>query len=243
MLEENRISLQDARPDLPENFVQIVERALSLQPDGRYESAGAMEVALASAKEAARPATAASAGESLATALALPPKPVPRPTWPWRKLAIAAGLLVLAGIGSLWLTVGNSQPPVIAVLPFRNLSIEPDSDYFVDGLTDEVIRNLSVIDGLMVRSSTSSFVFKNKPRNTREVGKQLNADLVLEASVLRDGTHLRINAQLVRAGDDVLLWSARVRPPVEGHLRDSGRDLTIHRQRVAAQTGTGLAAL
>ena len=53
------------------------------------------------------------------------------------------------------------------------------------------------------------FVFKNKPRNTRDVGRQLNADLVLEASVLREGTKLRINAQLVRAADDVPIWSER----------------------------------
>ena len=207
-----RTFLRDARPDLPETFVQIVERALSPRPDGRYESAGAMEAALASAKEAARSVPAASANESLATPLvqtAVTPQPVARSTWSWRNLAIAAGLLVLAVMGSLWVTAGKSAPPVIAVLPFKNLSVEPDSDYFVDGLTDEVIRNLSVIDGLAVRSSTSSFVFKNKPRNTRDIGKQLNADLVLEASVLRAGTHLRINAQLVRAADDVPLWSER----------------------------------
>jgi TolB-like protein len=206
-----RTFLRDTRPDLPETFVQIVERALSSRPDGRYESAGAMEAALASTNEAARPALAASTSASLATSSAQTAvtQPVSRTTWPWRKLAIAAGLLVLAGTGSLWLTAGKSAPPVIAVLPFKNLSVEPDSDYFVDGLTDEVIRNLSVIDGLAVRSSTSSFVFKNKPRNTRDVGRQLNADLVLEASVLRSGTQLRINAQLVRAADDVPLWSER----------------------------------
>jgi serine/threonine-protein kinase len=180
-----RIFLRDARPDLPKGFVKIVERALSPQPDDRYESAGAMEAALASATQPART------------------------TWSRRKLAIAAGLLVLAGTGSLWLTAVRSEPPAIAVLPFKNLSAEPDSDYFVDGLTDEVIRNLSMIDGLAVRSSTSSFAFKNKPRNTREVGEQLNANLVLEASVLRAGSQLRINAQLVRTADDVPLWSER----------------------------------
>jgi TolB-like protein/Tfp pilus assembly protein PilF len=95
------------------------------------------------------------------------------------------------------------------VLPFKNLSTEPDSDYFVDGLTDEVIRNLSVIDGLFVRSSASSFAFKNKNPGTREVSEQLNANLVLSASVLRAGTRLRIDAQLVRAADDVPLWSGR----------------------------------
>jgi eukaryotic-like serine/threonine-protein kinase len=208
---EKRIFLRDARPDLPDEFVQIVERALSPEPDGRYQSAGAFEAALASVKEAVQRA-AATASESLVTQSVQPTVPLPsmRRTSRWtRWLAVAAALVVLGGAGSVWLIVSKAQLPVIAVLPFKNLSAEADSDYFVDGLTDEVIRNLSVIDGLSVRSSTSSFAFKNKPRNTREVGKQLNANLVLEASVLRVGTQLRINVQLVRAADDVPLWSER----------------------------------
>ena len=193
--------LRDARPDLPDDFVRIVERALSPRPADRYESAGAMEAALA----------AAGASDSLATSpaqTAVSPSAASRTAWRWRTLAIAAALVLLAGAGSLWLAA-RSQLPVIAVLPFKNLSVEPDSDFFVDGLTDEVIRNLEVIDGLSVRSSASSFVFKNKAVSTREVGRQLNANLVLEASVLRAGSRLRINAQLVRAGDDVPLWSEK----------------------------------
>ncbi len=179
-----RTLLRDARPDLPENFVQVVERALSPHAEDRYANAGAMEAALAAAVEA-------------------------RTSWPWRKLTIAASLLVLLGTGSLWLTGGTSPPPVITVLPFRNQSVEPDSNYFVDGLTDEVIRNLSVLDGLTVTSTYSSFTFKDKPRDVREVRRQLNADYVLDASVLRAGTQLRINVQLVRAADNVPIWSEK----------------------------------
>ena len=71
------------------------------------------------------------------------------------------------GSTALWWT---SETPTIAVLPFKNLSADPNSEYFVDGLTDEIIRNLSVIEGLDVRSRTSSFTFKDKPRNLRDVG-------------------------------------------------------------------------
>ena len=94
-------------------------------------------------------------------------------------------------------------------MPFRNLSVEPDSEDFVDGLTEEVIRNLSVLDGLTVRSSDSSFTFKNKPRDVREAGRQLNVDYVLEASVLRAGTQLRIIPKLVHAADNVVIWSEK----------------------------------
>ena len=98
---------------------------------------------------------------------------------------------------------------MIAVVPFKNLSAEPGNDYFVDGLTDEIIRNLSVVDGLEVRSRTSSFVYKDKPRHVAEIGQQLAANLVVEGSVLRTGERLRINAQLVRVADDTPLWSGR----------------------------------
>ena len=98
---------------------------------------------------------------------------------------------------------------MIAVLPLKNLSAEPDSDYFVDGLTDEIIRNLAVIEGLEVRSRTSSFAFKDKPRNLRDIGEQLGVNLVVEGSIMRSGSRLRINAQLVQVAGDVPLWAER----------------------------------
>ncbi|MGH8248235.1 MAG: tetratricopeptide repeat protein, partial [Gammaproteobacteria bacterium] len=89
------------------------------------------------------------------------------------------------------------------------LSRDPAKDYFADGLTDEIIRNLSVIDGLVVRSRTSSFAFKGKVRAVREAGRQLDATHILEGSVLLSGQQLRINATLVRVRDDFPLWSGK----------------------------------
>jgi len=94
---------------------------------------------------------------------------------------------------SLWVEYQRAPIP-IAVLPLINLSQDSANDYFADGLTDEIIRNLSIIDGLAVRSQTSSFEFKGKPRNVREAGKQLDADYIVEGSVLRAGQRLRIPA-------------------------------------------------
>jgi TolB-like protein/Tfp pilus assembly protein PilF len=127
---------------------------------------------------------------------------------PWQK-AVAAGLALSLGVVGLWLWNHGNGPISIAVLPLSNLSSDAANDYFVDGMTDEIIRNLSILDGLAVRSQTSSFTFKGKPHNIREIGRQLDADYVLEGSVLRAGQHLRINAQLVRARDDFPLWSGR----------------------------------
>jgi adenylate cyclase len=88
-----------------------------------------------------------------------------------------------------------------------NLNQDSADDYFADGLTSEIIRNLSVIDGLATRSEASSFALKGKPQKARDAGAQLQADYLLEGSVLRSGEQLRINVQLVRVSDDFPLWS------------------------------------
>jgi TolB-like protein/Tfp pilus assembly protein PilF len=101
----------------------------------------------------------------------------------------------------------RNQPIPIAVLPLVNLDRNPDHDYFADGLTSELIRNLSIIEGLAVRSETSSFAFKGKQQNIRDAGKQLSAEYILEGSVFRSGQQLRINARLVRVHDDFPVWT------------------------------------
>lgn len=127
-----------------------------------------------------------------------------------RKRGVVACVLALLAL-SIWWKVRPTpgRQYTIAVLPFQNLSPDPGGDYFSDGLTDEIISNLSVIDGLEVKSRTSSFAFKNKPRDIRAVGAQLGAKVILEGSVLRAGGKLRVNVQLFRVADDVPLWSGR----------------------------------
>jgi serine/threonine-protein kinase len=196
-LRGERTSLTNTRGDLPPDFVRIVERALARSPDDRYESASVMQSDLTQA-------LAAMQGSSPPA----DPETVRQPAWLRRGAAVVAIAAIVAGVSG-WQRWWRSAPPAIAVVPFKNLSAEPGSDYFVDGLTDEIIRNLSVIDGLEVRSRTSSFFYKDKPRNIAEIGRQLAANLVVEGSVLRTGERLRINAQLVRVADDTTLWSGR----------------------------------
>jgi TolB-like protein/Flp pilus assembly protein TadD len=128
------------------------------------------------------------------------------PVW---LLASVASLAVALATLSWWWFQHEGAPVAIAVLPLNDLSRDPVDDYFADGLTGEIIRNLSLIDGLTVRSQTSSFVFKGQPRNVREVGKELAAEYILEGSVLRAEHLLRVNVQLVRVQDDFPLWSGR----------------------------------
>jgi serine/threonine protein kinase/tetratricopeptide (TPR) repeat protein len=183
-----RTPLAAARPDLPTRFVRIVDRALDPSPEHRYGSPADLGHEL----------NALRAADARSTAT---PR---RRTWTAGAFAAVAILATGAAITSRWFRVDT---PTIAVMPFQNLSADPSGEYFVDGLTDEIIRNLSVIDGLDVRSRTSSFVFKGRPRNVRDVGEQMRANLIIEGSVLRSDGRIRIIAQLVRVADDVPIWS------------------------------------
>ncbi len=101
------------------------------------------------------------------------------------------------------------QTPSIAVLPFVNLSPEPDSEYFSDGLTEELIHALSQLHNLRVVSRTSAFEFKAKPQSVRRIGAQLKVTKVVEGSVRKLGQRLRVSAQLVSTSDGYCLWSQR----------------------------------
>jgi TolB-like protein/tetratricopeptide (TPR) repeat protein len=100
-------------------------------------------------------------------------------------------------------------PSPIAVLPFVNLSADAENDYFGDGLTEELISALTRVPGLQVASRTSVFHFRGAEADIKEVARQLHVDRVLEGSVRRDGTRLRITARLIDIADGCQLWSAR----------------------------------
>jgi serine/threonine protein kinase/Flp pilus assembly protein TadD len=97
----------------------------------------------------------------------------------------------------------------VAVLPFTDLSPERDQDYFTDGIAEEIINALSKIQALRVASRSSSFAFKGKNQDIREVGEKLGVSTVLEGSVRKAGNRIRITAQLVNVTDGYHLWSDR----------------------------------
>ncbi|OGC79824.1 MAG: hypothetical protein A2W07_06560, partial [candidate division Zixibacteria bacterium RBG_16_43_9] len=99
--------------------------------------------------------------------------------------------------------------PSIAVLPFVNLSADPEQEYFCDGMAEEIINALSQVKGLRVVARTSAFAFKGKSEDIREIGKKLNVETVLEGSVRKERNRLRITAQLVNVTDGYHLWSEK----------------------------------
>jgi TolB-like protein/Tfp pilus assembly protein PilF len=144
-----------------------------------------------------------------------PPAITQQPAARKNRLTTATWIGVLAVAALSGLAVFNSPrkssiqrtEKSIAVLPFLDLSPTKDQEYFCDGMTDELISELTRIDGLRVVARTSVFAFKGKPQDVRRIGNQLNVATMLEGSIRKDGDHLRITAQLISVPDGYHLWS------------------------------------
>lgn len=125
---------------------------------------------------------------------------------PVRIFAINNKGLVVPGRDTL---KGKTKQPTnrLAVLPFVNMSADSENEYFSDGITEELLNAFTKVDGLQVTSRTSAFAFKGKNSDIREIGIQLNVDRILEGSVRRAGSRVRISAQLINAVDGYHIWS------------------------------------
>src|SRR5512139_1861074 len=131
-----------------------------------------------------------------------------------RRMAYAAVVvLLMAGLGYLLYERGfgrahaNEPHSSIAVLPFTNLSGDASKDYFSDGMSEELLNLLARVPGLQVASRTSSFAYKGRNLDIREVGRELGVETVLEGSVRQSGDQVRITAQLIDAETGFHLWS------------------------------------
>src|SRR5258708_1152686 len=125
-------------------------------------------------------------------------------------VAIVMALAVLAwGIGRLRVRAGESLSPIrsIAILPLLNLSNDPQQEYFVDGMTDELITDLAKIGKLRVISRTSVMSYKGTRKSLGAIAGELNVDAVVEGTVLRAGNRVRVTAQLLRASPETHLWA------------------------------------
>src|SRR6267143_5153782 len=97
----------------------------------------------------------------------------------------------------------------IVVLPFTNLSNDPEQQYFADGITEDVTTDLSRIQNSFVISRNTAFTYRNKPVDTKQIGRELGVRYVLEGSVRRSGNKVRVNAKLIDAETDAHLWAER----------------------------------
>ena len=137
----------------------------------------------------------------------------------WKSVALALIAFSIAGIAALTAWHFYYQPgqlkeeivlpekPSVAVLPFINLSDDPKQEYFSDGITEEIISALTSVPGLFVIARNTTFTYKNKPINIKQIGKELGVGYVLEGSIRKAGDKVRITAQLIDTQKGHHLWA------------------------------------
>ena len=119
--------------------------------------------------------------------------------------AIANEGLVIPSPAQIGVKAGSEKS--IAVLPFVNMSADPENEYFSDGISEEILNALTRVEGLQVTARTSSFSFKGKNEDVRQIGSKLGVATVLEGSVRKSGKRIRISAQLINTVDGYHIWS------------------------------------
>ena len=210
ILNSEPVSLTALRPGAPAELTRIVVKLLRKDRDERYQSAADLLVDL---RSLLRQIPGSIVPVTPAAPVTLPQaRPAPR-GWVL-PVAVGASVLVAVGGWALWRTGsggGGGAPHIasLAVLPLDNMSADKSQDYFAAAMTEELTRELSGIKSLVVKSRTSTEQYKDKDkrRSMPEVARALNADGIIEGSVLRDGDRVRITAELIYGPADQHLWA------------------------------------
>ncbi|MEO8096065.1 MAG: protein kinase [Acidobacteriota bacterium] len=178
---------------LPEKLAHLIERCLAKAPDDRWQSTSDVSRELQWIKDnsvsGAPAAVRAVAGHG----------------WKW-----VAVVVVLAAAALAWKLIpgrASSEIHTIALLPLDNLSGDASQEYFADGMTEQLITDMSRISSLHVISRSSVMRYRGDRRNLREIAKELGADMILTGSVLRVENRVRINAQLFQMPEEKNLWA------------------------------------
>ncbi len=183
----------------------IIAKCLEKDPENRYQSAKELVVDLrrlaapasGAGLEAARPARGRRRVVLAAAAAAL------------AMVVVAGAVLIALDAGGVRGRLFSATPRIqsLAVLPLRNLTGDPQQEYFSDGMTDALINNLCKVAALRVISITSVMQYKNTQKSLTAIARELGVDAVVEGSVLRSGEQVRINAQLIQAGRERQMWA------------------------------------
>ena len=190
-------------PRVSPELERIILKCLEKTPELRYQSAKELGVDL---RRLSTPSTVASREPAGAKKSRLPVVAAVCGI----ALLVTLGVLLAMNFGGLRERIATSDTPRIhslAVLPLANLSKDPEQEYFVEGMGDELITELAQISGLRVISRTSTMRYLHDPKPIPEIAKELGVDAIIEGSVERSGDQVRITAQLINARTDTHLWA------------------------------------
>ena len=226
ILRDSPPTVTEINESLPRHLARIIQHCLEKDPEARYQSAKDVRNELKSLRREVDSGMVATGSG------ATPISPAPRSKGNrkyglWAAAGFAAIVILAAG---WWLgggaegvssvgdqrtsgfsadiaTAARSDMPSVAVLPFANLSADPDNEYFTDGLTEELIGALANVEGLRIPARTSVYALKETNLDIQEIGRRLGVDNILEGSVRKAGDQLRISVQLIKVSDGFNLWS------------------------------------
>lgn len=180
--------------NIPSELQQIVSHCLEKRPDDRFQSARDLQFNL----------------KSIPTNSTASTHPITKPRFRLSPVGLVAAILLVIIAGWFFKSRNAARPALqksIAVLPFANLSGDKEEEYFSDGMTEDVITQLSKVGDMKVISRTSVMPYKSTTKSLREIAKELDVAVILEGSVRRSGNRLRIVGQLIDASTDQHIWS------------------------------------
>jgi serine/threonine protein kinase/Tfp pilus assembly protein PilF len=202
ILDEEPEPIRNIRPDISSQFQEVVDRALQKDPDKRYQTINDVLTELKSIqKQEESERKQSQSGRMTKT------------TSTRKKVIVSGGLFILIIALTLLFTLFKRSGPSyvlnksIAVLPFKNLSDNKEDEYFSDGITEDILTQLSKISDLNVISGTTIMQYKNTKKSIREIGKELNVGVILEGSIRHSEDRIRISSQLIDAREDRHLWA------------------------------------
>ncbi|MBD3856617.1 MAG: protein kinase [Acidobacteria bacterium] len=226
ILRDSPPTVTEINESLPRHLARIIQHCLEKDPESRYQSAKDVRNELKSLRREVDSGMVATG--SGATPISAPPRSTgTRRYGLWAAAGVAAIVILAAGwwlgrggerapavaderaggFGADLASTARSDMPSVAVLPFANLSADPDNEYFSDGLTEELIGALANVEGLRIPARTSVYALKGTNLDIQEIGRRLGVDNILEGSVRKAGDQLRISVQLIKVSDGFNLWS------------------------------------
>ena len=230
-----------AAPHAPDELGRVISRCLAKEREERYGSTRDLARDLADLRD--RSGTAPSGGAVEATRAPVSPR---RRRWP-ALVAVLAAVLALSAVALLLQQSWSTDTPEIvhrslAILPFQNLGGRQEDQYFADGMTESLITDLAKARNFLVIARNSVFKYRGRAVDVRDVGRELGVRYVLEGTVQRAGDFVRVNAQLIDAGNGYHLWAEKYDRPLADIFAlqdDLSRRIAESLQLALAPSGNG----
>ena len=198
ILNESPEPLTALRTGVPMDLERIVNKALAKRPDERYQHMGEILVDLRLVRKTLE------AGASTPRPIGIG-RPLGKRVFLYGGIVVVLALVI---VGRPYFFPGRGEPiDSIAVLPLENMSGDPGEDYFVGGMHEALIKDLSKIEALRVISRTSVTRYKKTDKPISQIARELDVDVLVEGSVMRVGDRVRITAQLIRGSTDEYMWA------------------------------------